>query len=84
MSKTSIRLQDSPAIVYFFYIETMNTPLEEIVKYFDGEEALLGGDVATEKGRQMLVEEGIEKTPARTEHHEVGLDGQVTPEHHKI
>jgi len=44
-------------VVYFFYIETRNTPLEEIVKYFDGEEALLGGDLATEKGRRVLVEE---------------------------
>jgi len=43
--------------VYFFYVETRNTPLEEIVKYFDGEDALLGGDVATEKSRQYLVEE---------------------------
>ncbi len=44
-------------IFYFFYIETMNTPLEEIVKYFDGSDALLGGDLATEKARQILVEE---------------------------
>lgn len=43
--------------VYFFYVETRNTPLEEIVKYFDGESALLGGDLATEKSRHYLVEE---------------------------
>ncbi len=24
------------AIVYFFYVETRNTPLEEIAKHFDG------------------------------------------------
>jgi hypothetical protein len=41
-------------VVYFFYIETRNTPLEEIVKYFDGEAALLGGDLATEKARHYL------------------------------
>jgi hypothetical protein len=43
--------------VYFFYVETRNTPLEEIVKYFDGEAAILGGDLATEKSRHYLVEE---------------------------
>jgi hypothetical protein len=35
--------------VYFFYIETRNTPLEEIAKHFDGEQAVLGGSAATEK-----------------------------------
>jgi hypothetical protein len=44
--------------VFFFYIETRNTPLEEIVRHFDGEAALLGGDLATEKSRDYLVEEG--------------------------
>jgi hypothetical protein len=44
-------------IVLMFYIETRNTPLEEIVKYFDGESALLGGDLATEKAKHYLVEE---------------------------
>jgi len=61
-------------IVYLFYIETQNTALEEIVKYFDGEEALLGGTVATEKARTLLVENGIDhKVPVttETEHHEV-------------
>ncbi|TVY35879.1 Lactose permease [Lachnellula subtilissima] len=42
--------------VYFFYIETRNTPLEEIVKFFDGEAAILGGDLATEKSKHYLVE----------------------------
>ncbi|KFY23258.1 hypothetical protein V493_05976 [Pseudogymnoascus sp. VKM F-4281 (FW-2241)] len=41
-------------IVWLFYIETSNTPLEEIVKHFDGEAALLGGAVATEKGRHLV------------------------------
>lgn len=45
------------ATVYFFYVETRNTPLEEIVKYFDGADALLGGGMATEKSKQFLVEE---------------------------
>jgi hypothetical protein len=39
------------AFVYFFYIETRNTPLEEIAKHFDGDAALVGGQAATEKGR---------------------------------
>jgi hypothetical protein len=41
-------------IVWQFYIETRNTPLEEIVKHFDGESAILGGAVATEKSRQLV------------------------------
>lgn len=41
-------------IVWYFYIETSNTALEEIVKHFDGESALLGGAVATEKSRQLV------------------------------
>ncbi|KAG9238026.1 putative lactose permease [Amylocarpus encephaloides] len=45
-------------VVYFFFIETQNTPLEEIVKYFDGEDALLGGTLATAKAKSYLVEEG--------------------------
>jgi len=43
-------------IVWKFYIETRNTPLEEIVKHFDGESAILGGQVATEKSRQLAAE----------------------------
>jgi hypothetical protein len=43
-------------VVWKFYIETRNTPLEEIVKHFDGESAILGGDVATEKSRQLVAE----------------------------
>ena len=46
-------------VVYFFFIETRNTPLEEIVKYFDGEDALLGGTLATEKAKTYLVEDGV-------------------------
>jgi len=50
-------------VVYFFYIETRNTPLEEIVKYFDGEDALLGGDLATGKAKGYLIEEAHLPTP---------------------
>ena len=45
-------------VVYFFYIETKNTTLEEIAKYFDGEDALVGGAAATEHTR------GLEETLA--------------------
>lgn len=41
-------------IVWLYYIETSNTPLEEIVKHFDGEGALLGGAIATDKGRHLV------------------------------
>jgi len=30
-------------IVYMFYVEVKNTPLEEIAKYFDGADAIVGG-----------------------------------------
>jgi hypothetical protein len=40
-------------VVWKFYIETRNTPLEEIVKHFDGESAIVGGQVATEKARHL-------------------------------
>jgi len=29
--------------VYMFYVEVKNTPLEEIAKYFDGADAIVGG-----------------------------------------
>jgi len=43
-------------IVWKFYIETRNTPLEEIVKHFDGDAAILGGQAANEKSRQLAAE----------------------------
>ncbi|CZT18155.1 related to hexose transporter protein [Ramularia collo-cygni] len=46
------------AVVYFYYIETRYTPLEEIAKYFDGQDALVGGAVATEKGKILSAEMG--------------------------
>jgi MFS family permease len=67
-------------VVYFYYIETRNTPLEEIVKYFDGEQALLGGDLATEKARRILVEEGIDRKAANVQHYEVN-DSERTSDH---
>ena len=47
------------AVVYFFYIETKNTPLEEIVKHFDGDSAVYGGDAATAKARHLTGDEDV-------------------------
>ena len=72
------------AVVYWYYIETRNTPLEEIVKYFDGETALLGGDLATDKARYHLEDEAAahedqEKTGAVTAHEEMGTSaGEIS------
>lgn len=48
------------AVVWKFYIETRNTPLEEIVKHFDGDGAVLGGMAATEKSRALAAEIDID------------------------
>jgi len=40
-------------VVWKWYIETKNTPLEEIVKYFDGDTAIVGGHAATSKARHL-------------------------------
>lgn len=48
------------AVIWKFYIETRNTPLEEIVKHFDGESAVLGGVAATEKSRALAAEIDID------------------------
>ncbi len=45
-------------VVYFFYIETRYTPLEEIVKHFDGEDAIVGGAVATHNAKVLAAEMG--------------------------
>lgn len=50
------------AVVYFFYIETKNTPLEEIAKFFDGDQAVIGGGAATTKGLELAREAGLENT----------------------
>ncbi|KAF2795075.1 hexose transporter protein [Melanomma pulvis-pyrius CBS 109.77] len=61
--------------VWFYYIETRNTPLEEIAKHFDGDAALVGGSAATEKGR--ILEHEIherEQKSAGVHEENVGLD----------
>ncbi|KAK4617257.1 Lactose permease [Fulvia fulva] len=65
-------------VVYFFYIETRYTPLEEIAKHFDGDDAIVGGAVATEKGKVLAAEVGGldtidlgEKNRVEVEHREL-------------
>lgn len=41
-------------VVWKYYIETKETPLEEIVKYFDGENAIIGGAAGTVKTRLIV------------------------------
>lgn len=63
------------AVVFKFYIETRNTPLEEIVKFFDGDSALLGGDLATDKTKIYLEDGAVaraEKDETITSHEEIG------------
>lgn len=48
-------------IVYFLFVETRNTPLEEIARHFDGDEAIIGGDLANEKSRQF--ETNVDEIP---------------------
>jgi hypothetical protein len=63
-------------VVYFFYIETRYTPLEEIAKHFDGDvsttknphhfktfltfsqDAVVGGQAATQKSKELAAEMG--------------------------
>lgn len=40
-------------VVWKYYIETKQVPLEEIVKKFDGDRAILGGAAASEKVNQL-------------------------------
>lgn len=48
--------------LYFLLVETKNTPLEEIAKFFDGEDALVGGGIEMTKKEMELVnqKEGVE------------------------
>ncbi|CAI7567061.1 unnamed protein product [Penicillium glandicola] len=45
-------------VVWKYYIETKETPLEEIVKYFDGDSAILGGAAASEKITELTSRDG--------------------------
>ena len=59
-------------VVWKFYIETRNTPLEEIAKHFDGDAALIGGAAATEKGR--VIAEALPDDHSSTEAKEMGIE----------
>ena len=43
-------------VVWKYYIETKQTPLEEIARFFDGDAAIIGGAVANEKSRVLAAE----------------------------
>lgn len=45
-------------VVYFFYIETRHTLLEEIVRHFNGDDAVIGGAVVNTKSRELAAETG--------------------------
>ncbi|KAK8186015.1 general substrate transporter [Phyllosticta citribraziliensis] len=47
------------AIISRFYVETRNTPLEEISKYFDGEDAVGNKAVNSEKDRTLAQDTGL-------------------------
>ncbi|KAL3491900.1 general substrate transporter [Aspergillus germanicus] len=49
-------------VVWFFYVETRNTPLEEIAKFFDGDAAMVGGAGGTEKARELAAVIHVEET----------------------
>lgn len=55
------------AVVWFFYIETKNTPLEEIAKHFDGDNAVVAGGAASHKGAALAAEMGLEGTVQQIE-----------------
>lgn len=68
-------------IVWMFYIETSNTPLEEIVKHFDGEGALLGGAVATDKSRHLVEQiEGYSNAGGEEGVHGTNHIGEKSPQ----
>lgn len=46
-------------VVWKFYVETKGIPLEEIVKKFDGDKAILGGAAASEKVQQLTGQDTI-------------------------
>ncbi|KAL2833789.1 general substrate transporter [Aspergillus cavernicola] len=54
-------------VVWFFYIETRNTPLEEIAKYFDGDTAIVGGVGGTEKARELAAVMQVEETAVESQ-----------------
>jgi hypothetical protein len=60
------------AIVWKFFIGSRNTPLEEIVRHFDGDDATLGGLLATEKSKKLV--EKTELSPIAQVHSDDSVD----------
>lgn len=63
-------------VVWKFFIETKNTPLEEIAKYFDGDSALVGGNAASAKARHLAGEEDapeVTETKSEVAVHSTGV-----------
>ncbi|KAK4214672.1 hexose transporter protein [Rhypophila decipiens] len=54
-------------VVWKYYIETKNTALEEICKFFDGDAALIGGHAATAKARHLTGEDDADVPAAGDE-----------------
>jgi hypothetical protein len=53
-----------------------NTPLEETVKHFDGEQAVLGGSAATEEGLHLASEARFNDTVRMAKEENVGVEVQ--------
>ena len=53
-------------VVWKWFIETKNTPLEEIAKYFDGDSAMVGGGAASEKARHLAADDDAVPTATET------------------
>ena len=64
------------AIVWKYYIETKGIPLEEIVKMFDGDRAILGGAAASEKV-QELTAQGAHGRSAEADGGEKAVTSQI-------
>lgn len=64
-------------VVWKFFIETKNTPLEEIAKHFDGDSAIVGGDNATAKARHLAGEDDVVVEDALSEKGPTGVHHAV-------
>jgi len=65
-------------VVWYYYIETRNTPLEEIAKFFDGDSAIVAGGAASHKGAVLAAEMGLEGTVQQVEEKRRSVSGGVS------
>lgn len=63
--------------VYFFFVETRYTPLEEIAKYFDGDDARVGGEGATTLAKEKLAQLEDDGKLGATRTHEEKVDAET-------